>query len=276
MAEVARLGPELLEVRRVGHGHALVEHREGVHPHGAVAEPRARWEAHPGHLREGVALLGVQPLVHVATAAGLDGVDDLVETVAQDPLGVHAHAEHVRDGHRRPDDVRNEPVPHTGGVLGPADRAEPAAAAPVGVAVGPVVPVHLGGDDAGVLRGRGVGPVGGDGGVDRRARAARGPPAVRLEEVGPARDREPDLVLFAGRRLREVLAVGHRRDVLEEPSLVLLRRREVDREQRLGLRESSVDVAVAHREIAPLVDVDVRLAELVVASSGSALVVHGD
>ena len=38
-AQVAGLGPELLEVGGVRHGQAPVENREGVHPHGAVPEP---------------------------------------------------------------------------------------------------------------------------------------------------------------------------------------------------------------------------------------------
>ena len=57
--------------------------------------------------------------------------------------GVHADGEHVRDGHRRTDDIGDDAVPDAGGVLGAADRAVPAAAAPVGVAVGSVLAVHL-------------------------------------------------------------------------------------------------------------------------------------
>ena len=53
VAEVAGLGPEVLEVGGVGHAHAAVEHREGVHAHRAVAEPRAGREPHPGHLERG-------------------------------------------------------------------------------------------------------------------------------------------------------------------------------------------------------------------------------
>ena len=55
--QVAGLGPELLEVGGIRRDHAPVEHREGVHPHGAVPEPRARRESHAGHLRQGIALL---------------------------------------------------------------------------------------------------------------------------------------------------------------------------------------------------------------------------
>ena len=135
VAEVAGLGPEVLEVGGIGHAHGAVEHREGVHAHGAVAEPRPGREAHPGHLEEGGPLLVVEAGEHVAAPARLDGVDDLVEPVAQHPLRVHADREHVRDRHRRPDDVGDEAVPHAGGVLGAADRAEAAAAAAVGVAV---------------------------------------------------------------------------------------------------------------------------------------------
>ena len=131
LPEVARLAPEVLEVARVGHGQALVQDREGVHAHRAVAEPRARREPHTGHLDEGVALLVVEALVHVPAAPGFDRVDDLVETVAEDPLRVHADGEHVRNRHRRADDVRHEPVPYARGVLGPADRAVATAAAAV-------------------------------------------------------------------------------------------------------------------------------------------------
>ena len=100
VTQIAGLGPEVLEVGRVRRDQATVENRERVHPHGAVAEPGARRKPHAGHLGEGVPLLRVEALEHVAAPTGLDGIDDLVEPVAQNPLGVHADREHVRDRHR--------------------------------------------------------------------------------------------------------------------------------------------------------------------------------
>ena len=187
-----------------------------------------------------------EALERVATPAGFDGVDDPVEPVAQDPLRVHAHGEHVRDGHGRPDDVGHHAVPDTGGVLDRPDGAETAAAPAVGVPVGPVRAVHLGRHHARVLGGGGVGPVGGD----RRVVGAvptEDPAPIGLEEVGAAVQREADLVLFAGALvLGQVLAVGHRRDVLEEAALVRPLGRQVDGEPRQGVAESPVHVAMAH------------------------------
>ena len=113
----------------------------------------------------------------------------------------------------------------------------------------------------------GVGPVGGD----RRvigAVAAEHAAAVGLEEVGTAVDGETDLVLLAGGLvLGQVLAVGHRGDVLEEAALVRRLGGEVDGEASVGATEPAVHVAVAHRQVAPLVDVDIGIAkEWVVAS----------
>ena len=66
---------------------------------------------------------------------------------------------------------------------------------------------------------------------------AEDPAPVGLEEVGAAVQREPDLVLLAGTLvLGQVLAVGHRRDVLEEPALIRPFGRQVDGEPRLGVR----------------------------------------
>ena len=48
---------------------------------------------------------------------------------------------------------------------------------------------------------------------------------------------------------------------LEEPALVALGRREVHREPAVGALEAAVHVAVAHRLVAPLVDVDERRVE---------------
>ena len=142
VAEVAGLRPEVVEVGRVGHPQALEQDGERVHAHGPVAEPGPRREAHPGHLEERAPLLVVEPGGGIAAPADLHGVDDLVEAVAQHPLRVHADREHVRDGHRRPDDVRDHAVPDAGGVLGAADRPVAAAAPAVRVPVGAVLAVH--------------------------------------------------------------------------------------------------------------------------------------
>ena len=234
-----------------------------MHAHGPVAEPRPGGEPHSGHLDQRLTLVGVEPFVHVPGSTGLDGVDDPVEVVAQESLGVHAHREHVRDRHRRADHVGHVTVPHPRGVLGGPHRAVTAAAAAVEVAVGAVLAVHLCREDPGVLgRGR-VGAVRGDRRVHRGPRRARLAAAVRLQEVRAAGDREADLVLLAGRALGQVLAVGHRCDVLEEPAAVLVLRGQVDREAGVGAREAAVEVAVASRRVPPLVDVDVRGVELV-------------
>ena len=170
-----------------------------------------------------------------------------VEPVAQDPLRVHADGEHVRDRHGRTDDVGHDAVPDAGRVLDRPDGAEAAAAPAVGVPVGPVRAVHLGRHHPGVLGGGGVGPVGGDGRVVGAVPAEDAAP-VGLEEVGAAVEREADLVLLAGALvLGQVLAVGHRRDVLEEAALVRRLGRQVDGEPRLGIPESPVHVAMAHR-----------------------------
>ena len=218
---------------------------------------------------ESVALLRVEILEHVAAPTGLDGIDDLIEPVAQNPLRVHADREHVRDRHRGPDDVGDEAVPDARGVLGAPDRPVAPATPPVGVAVGPVLAVHLGGDDPRVLGGCGVGPVGGNGRVDRRPRLPRDPTTVRLEEIATAREREADPVLRTGRPLREVFAVRHRRDVLEEPTLIGVGRREVHRKACVGIAESAMDVAMGNRNVPPFVDIDVRFCEERVAALGS-------
>jgi len=74
--------------------------------------------------------------------------------------------------------------------------------------------------------------------------------------------------------LREVLAVGHRRDVLEESSLVGSRGREVDRKAGLGVGEAAMRVPMADRDVPPLVEVDVALHEQRVDAVGSDRVGH--
>ena len=103
--------------------------------------------------------------------------------------------------------------------------------------------------------------------------------AVRLQKVSAARDRKTDLVVLAGRHLlREVLVVGDRRDVLKEAALVLLLRRQVDREAGVRAFEPSVHVAMADRRVAPRVDVDVRFLEELVRHGRACLRanVHAD
>jgi hypothetical protein len=72
-----------------------------------------------------------------------------------------------------------------------------------------------------------------------------------------------------------VLAVWHRRDVLEEPPFIGIFGREVDREAGLGRGESTVDVAVSYWRIAPLVDIDIRFGEHLVHGFGLCGLVHG-
>ena len=259
--QVARLRPEVLEVGGIRRTHAAVEDGEGVHAHGAPSEPRARGEAHARDLTQGVAFLFREAFGGVAAPARFDGIDDPLEPVAQDPLRVHADGEHVRNRHGRTDDIGHDAVPDAGGVLDRPDGAEATAAPAVGVPEGSVRAVHLCRHDPGVPGGGGVGPIGGDGRVVG-AVPAEDPPTVGLEEVGAAVDREPDLVLLAGGLvLGQVLAVGHRCDVLEEATLVRPLGRQVDGEPRLGIPESPVHVAVRHRCLTPLVDVDVGRAE---------------
>ena len=86
---------------------------------------------------------------------------------------------------------------------------------------------------------------------------------------------ESDLVLLSAYVLGEVLTGGHRRDVLEESSLISLRRRQVDRKAGLGPGEATVDVAVPDRRIPPLVDIDIRFGEHLVHGFGLCGLVHG-
>ena len=230
-----------------------------MHPHGAMAEPRARRESHAGHLGEGSVLLRVEPLEHVATAARLDRIHDLIEAVPQDPLGVHPYREHVRYCHGRTDDVGNEAVPHSLRVLGAADRAVSTTAPAKGVPEGPMIAVHVGGDDARYWAQAALARYAAI--VGSATPTARAAATVRLQEEAATREGEPDLVLLTARPRREVLAIRHRRDVLEEPSLIQLLRGEVDREPGLRTGESAVDVAMANRRSPPLIDVDVGICE---------------
>jgi hypothetical protein len=62
-------------------------------------------------------------------------------------------------------------------------------------------------------------------------------------------------------------------EVVQEPTLVLLGGREVEREQGVAVLEPAVDVAVRARQFAPFVDVDVRSAN---RGGRGICVSHGD
>ena len=167
------------------------------------------------------------------------------------------HCEDVRQAHRAADDERDPAVPHIG-VLHAAHGLVTAAAAAEAVAVRAVFAVHLGGEDARVLRGGRAGAVPGDRAV--LARVGRQRSEVRLDHVGAAFDGERDGSAHALRHAtaEDVLGAGHGEDRLDEPAVVLLLGREVVREPQVGSFEAAVHVPVPHRVVTPLVDVHVR------------------
>ena len=261
-AQVAGSGPELVLVGGVGSQHTRVQGTETVHPHRPPAEPGARGEAHPGHLVERGTLF-VGEVERAGVAAGIVGVGDVVEDVAQDALGVHPHTEDVRHGHRAADHVRNEPVPDARGVLGGADRTEPAAASAVEVPVGAVLAVEGCCHETGERRGGRIGTVRADARIHsgERIRCIRAA-AVGLHEVAPAGQREGDLVLFARCVRREVLALRDRGDMLDEAALIAVGLRKVEREPGVRPDESAVHIPVRHGLVPPFVDVEVRSLEV--------------
>ena len=280
--EIARLAPEVVQIGRVQLRHVTGDQHERPSALGDVVEPRPGREPGPGGLFQRGALLVVQPGVGVTASARLDRVDDRRPLVLQHPEGVHAHRETIRDRLRRAHDVGHEPVPHAGRHLRTRDRLVGAPAPAVEIAVGAMGAVDLGRHDPGELRGLGVDPVA----PDRRVGLAAGRPLscprvvpaahVRLHRVAATRQGERDVArrgLLAGQQL-----MGR----LEEASLVLLFRREAERELGVGAGEPAVDIEMARLEgrgtavlrrdaagehrgvcrlIAPLPDIRVRLIE---------------
>ena len=185
----------------------------------------------------------------------LDGVDDLGEHVAQDPDGVGLDGEQVGQAQGRAVDEGHRAVPDVDGVLDAADGLVGAAAAAVHVAVGPVLAVHLRRQLPGVPGHRRAGPVADQRGV--LAGEHHRAPEVRLDEVAAAGHGEVDGAAHhpAEDHRRRVLEARDRHQGLEEPPLVVLRRREVHRELGVGPLEAAVHVAVADRVVPPLVDV---------------------
>ena len=163
--EIARLGPEIGEVARIDHHHALVERSEGVDVHRLVPEPQSRREAHRGDFAPGLALFGVQPGGGIAAAARLHRVDDCGEMAVEQPHRVHSHGKDVGRGHRRSEHERHRAVPHAIGVFHAAQGAIPTAAAAIEVAVGALSAVEFQCDHPRKLRGGGVGAVSGDRGI---------------------------------------------------------------------------------------------------------------
>ena len=137
-AEVARLGPEVVEVGRVQRRHIAGDQHEGPSALGDVVEPRAGRESGPGGLFQRAALLVVQPGVGITASARLDRIDDRRPLVLQHSKGVDAHGEAIGDRLRRAHDVGHEPVPHAGRHLRAGDRLVHAAAPAVEIAVGAV------------------------------------------------------------------------------------------------------------------------------------------
>ena len=133
---------------------------------------------------------------------------------------------------------RHRAVPHVVRVLHARDGLQRAPAPSEDVAVGPVVAVHLGREHPRVAGHRGAGAVAGERPVLSRERVQ--PAHVRLDQVGAAVHRELDR---AGDAVEEpergrVLDARHREHRVEEPALVALGRREVDREPGVGPLEA--------------------------------------
>ena len=61
--------------------------------------------------------------------------------------------------------------------------------------------------------------------------------------------------------LRQILVIGHRRDMLEEAALIVRLVGEIEGETGLRPLEPAMDIAVPHRRIAPFVDIDIGLGE---------------
>ena len=171
------------------------------------------------------------------------------------------HGEHAGDGIRRSHDVRHDAVPHAGGVLRTGDRLVRAAAAAVEIAIGAVSAVHLGGHDPRELRRCRVDSVASNGGIEiagerlLRRCGVLGPAHIRLHPIGAARETEADV---ARRRILAGLKLVGR---LEEPSLVLFFRREVEREPGAGACKPAVNIAMGRRGVPHLVDVGIGVFE---------------
>lgn len=171
------------------------------------------------------------------------------------------HGEHAGDGVRRSHDVRHHAVPHAGGVLRTGDRLVCAAAPAVEIAIGAVSAVHLGRHDPRELRRCRVDSVASNGGIkiagERLLRrcGVLGPAHIRLHPIGAARETEADV---AGRSILAGLKLVGR---LEEPSLVLFFRREVEGEPGTSACEPAVNIAMGHRGVPHLVDVDIEVFE---------------
>ncbi len=171
------------------------------------------------------------------------------------------HGEDAGDRVRRAHDLRHGAVPHALGVFHRRDGLERAPTRPVEVPERSMLPVQLDRLHPRELGGRRVGAVATDRRVvlarERELRAAGvlRTPHVRLHQVRAALEREGD------RPLLGVLAEEQLVRRLEEPPLVPVGGREVEREPRIGTGEAAVDVAMWHRRRALLVDVDVRRVE---------------
>ena len=193
-------------------------------------------------------------------SAGLDGVDDLVEHAVEHPEGVGLHGEHVGHRHVAAVDERHRAVPHVGRVLVAGHRL-----------VARRRCRRRRSRRAGARR---TSPRPGRASTARSAALARKPvmsggahhqrrSLVRLDEVAAA-SRTANWIAWLPSPASSpvsghVLVAGDVHHRLEEPPLVALGRREVHREPQVGVGEPAVHVAVAHRLVAPLVDVDERL-----------------
>ena len=247
-AEVARLGPEVLEVGRVQHRHIVGNQNQGPSAPGDVVEPRPGREARPGGLLQRGVLLIVQPGVGVTASARLKRIDDRRPLVPQHSESVHPDGEAIGDGLRRAHHVRNKPVPYAGRHLRARKRLVSPATPAIEIAIGAVRAVDFLRNHTRELRGLGVDPVA----PNRRVSLTFGRPLrpsrvlatahVRLHRVATARHGKRHIArrrLLAGEQL-----VGR----LKEASLVLPFRWEAERELGVGAGETSVDVEVARLE----------------------------
>ena len=160
-------------------------------------------------------------------------------------------------------DVRNRPLPHVGTLLEAEQAARRPAAAAEDIAVVRCGAVHLSGEFPGVARRLRAGAVRADGRLAQQdPHVVAEVPLVGLDEIAAGRGREPDPARGTHAALCRVLVTAVAAlEGLEQTSAPLLRGREVERKAGVGALEAAVDVAMPHRGVAPLVDVDERGAE---------------
>ena len=234
-----------------------------------MCEPGAWRKTHSRYFRQRRGFFIAQARIRVSGPAWFERIDDSVEPVTKNPQRVRPRGEAVRNGHGRPDHVRDEAIPYAGGVLGTADGAESATTAAEGVAINSVRTIHFLRDDANVAGDSGIGAVCADGRIDAGKRVCRArASAVRFDEDGPAFCGERNLVLLPRLLLGKMFAIRNGGDVLKEPASVLFHRRQMDRKQCFRPMKAAVHVSATHRLVLPFVDIDVGVRESQIDSEG--------